>query len=178
MIRRSEARQSFHPRSVTRQTRRLARGSTVAEACMSSCPDGTPRFPGRSDQRDHARIRRRSQDELPGRAHHFTPVGFGGQQNGRPFGFRMNHADRTPGAFMREQGVAARRLVVQLAWVYAAASDRASAQPGPVEGAIGARDASGAKSPTTVPWLLAARVAEAVRHTVITVVGWLARGRR
>jgi hypothetical protein len=91
----------------------------------------------------------------------------------------MNHADRTPGAFMREQGVAARRLVVQLAWVYAAASDRASPQPGPVEGAIGARDAaSGAKSATTVPWLLAAQVAGAVRHTVTMVIGWMARGRR
>lgn len=146
---------------------------------MSTCPDGNRRFPGRSDQRDHARIRRRSQYELPGRAHHFTPVGFGGQQSGRPFGFRMNHADRPPGAFMREQGVAARRLVVQLAWVYAAASERSSPQPAQEEGVvIGARDDSGAKSATTWPGVLVAQVAGTARQAVNGVVGWLARGRR
>jgi hypothetical protein len=145
---------------------------------MSTCPNGNRRFPGRSDQRDHARIRRRSQDELPGRAHHLPSVGLGGQQSGGSFGFRTDQATRPSGAFIREQGVAARRLVVQFAWLYAAPSARSSPQPEQEEGPIHARDDSCTRSATTWPRVLAAQVARSSRQTIAAIVSWLDRSRR
>jgi hypothetical protein len=152
---------------------RLGLGPTSMGAFMSTFPERSYRFPGRSDQRDHARIRRRCQDELPRHALHRTPAKLGGQQGSRLLGFPISNEARPIGPFMREYGVAAARVLVQLAWVYAAA-ERSSHHPERKDRPILESADSG---PTSTQSWLQARLAQAIqpaRHTIEAVLGWLA----
>src|SRR5690242_13091943 len=96
---------------------------------MRSEQDRSERYPGRSDQRDHARIRRRYQDELPRHAPYQPLARVGGSQGNRLLGFPVSHEARPIGPFRREYGGPATRLLVQLVWIYAATAERALPQP-------------------------------------------------
>jgi hypothetical protein len=135
------------------------------------------RFPGQSDLRDHARIRRRSQYELPGHSVHCTPLEPGVQHGDRLRENPSSHDDRPIVPCIWRYGVAATRLEVRLAWMYAAASERCSHQRGRKDSVIREHGASRGRSTTVWLRALAAQIARSARPRIDGVVGWLARGR-